>query len=103
MVPDYTTPALYRTKEPVFLRDAASPPSYISLAPQCSRMNSRLMTLSRMSPCETWGSGWLGGCPFFKGSEQDMRPSPHNCGALPRGIPPMPGPARLHTKSFLSQ
>ena len=26
VVPDYTTPALYRTKEPVFLRGAASPP-----------------------------------------------------------------------------
>ena len=32
VVPDYTTPALYRTKEPVFLRGAASPPPYISLA-----------------------------------------------------------------------
>ena len=32
MVPDYTTPALYRTKESVFLRGAASPPPCISLA-----------------------------------------------------------------------
>ena len=32
VVPDYTTPALYRTKESVFLRGAASPPPYISLA-----------------------------------------------------------------------
>ena len=32
MVPDYTTPALYRTKESVVLRGAASPPPYISLA-----------------------------------------------------------------------
>ena len=31
MVPDYTTPTLYRTKESVFLRGAASPPPYISL------------------------------------------------------------------------
>ena len=28
VVPDYTTPALYRTKESVFLRCAASPPPY---------------------------------------------------------------------------
>ena len=32
VVPDYTTPALYRTKESVFLRGAPSPPPYISLA-----------------------------------------------------------------------
>ena len=32
VVPDYTTPALYRTKESVFLRGAASPPPCISLA-----------------------------------------------------------------------
>ena len=32
MVPDYTTPALYRTKESVFLRGGASPPPYISVA-----------------------------------------------------------------------
>ena len=32
MVPDYTTPALYKTMESVFLRGAASPPPYISLA-----------------------------------------------------------------------
>ena len=32
VVPHYTTPALYRTKESVFLRGAASPPPYISLA-----------------------------------------------------------------------
>ena len=32
VVPDYTTPALYRTKESVFLRGAASPPPDISLA-----------------------------------------------------------------------
>ena len=32
VVPDYTTLALYRTKESVFLRGAASPPPYISLA-----------------------------------------------------------------------
>ena len=61
VVPDYTTPALYRTKESVFLRGAASPPPYISLAARCSHMNSRPMTLSRMGPCVTWGSGWLGG------------------------------------------
>ena len=30
VVPDYTTPALYKTKESVFLRGAASPPPYIS-------------------------------------------------------------------------
>ena len=32
VVPDYTTPALYRTKESVSLRGAASPAPYISLA-----------------------------------------------------------------------
>ena len=32
VVPDYTTRALYRTTESVFLRGAASPPPYISLA-----------------------------------------------------------------------
>ena len=32
VVPDYTTAALNRTKESVFLRGAASPPPYISLA-----------------------------------------------------------------------
>ena len=32
VVPDYTTPALCKTKESVFLRGAASPPPYISLA-----------------------------------------------------------------------
>ena len=32
VVPDYSTPALYRTKESVSLRGAASPPPYISLA-----------------------------------------------------------------------
>ena len=32
MVPDYTTPALYRTKKSVLLRGAASSPPYISLA-----------------------------------------------------------------------
>ena len=32
VVPDYTTPALYRTKESVFLRGAASPPPYTSVA-----------------------------------------------------------------------
>ena len=31
VVPDYT-PALYRTKEPIYLRGAACPPPYISLA-----------------------------------------------------------------------
>ena len=31
VVPDYTTPSLYRTKEFVFLRGAASPPRYIPL------------------------------------------------------------------------
>ena len=52
VVPEYTTPSLYRTKEHVFLRGAASPPPCISPL-QCCRMNCRLMTLSRMSPCET--------------------------------------------------
>ena len=28
---------------------------------RCSHMNSRLTTWSRMSPCASWGSGWLGG------------------------------------------
>ena len=32
VVPHYTTPSLYRTKESVFLRGAASPAPYISLA-----------------------------------------------------------------------
>ena len=32
VVPNYTTPALYRTNEPVFLRSAASASPYISLA-----------------------------------------------------------------------
>ena len=31
VVPDYTTPALYRTKESGFLPGATSPPPYISL------------------------------------------------------------------------
>ena len=45
-------------------RSSARPPPLPPVSPRpprWSHMNSRLMTSSRMSPCATWGSGWLGG------------------------------------------
>ena len=44
VVPNYTTPALYRTKEPVFLRGAASPSPYISLPPTPQVLSPELST-----------------------------------------------------------
>ena len=51
--------------------------------PRCSHMNSRLMTLRRMSPCATWGSGWFGGAVEAKECENSYRILVGSCGTQP--------------------